>query len=93
MIVRLSGKKSRINIMSAITNQGKMRFMMYRDTMTCDLLIKFIVRLTTDAGHKVFLILDNIRSHHGKTVKNWLEEHREEMEIFYLPSYRQNSIR
>jgi transposase len=33
------------------------------------------------------LILDNLRSHHGKNVKKWLGEHREEIEVFYLPSY------
>jgi len=86
-IVKLPARKSNVNIISAITNQGKMRFMMYRETMNCQLLIKFMSRLTKDAGCKVFLILDNLRSHHGKIVKEWLAVHREEIEVFYLPSY------
>jgi transposase len=85
--IRLVAKRSHIGMISAITNSGKMRFMMYRDAMKSDILIKFMTRLSKDAGRKVFLILDNLRAHHGKEVKQWLEEHREQIEVFHLPSY------
>jgi transposase len=74
-------------MISAITNQGKVRFMMYLDAMNSELLIKFMTRLTKDAGRKVFLILDNLRVHHSKSAKKWLEEHKEQIEVFYLSSY------
>lgn len=86
-VVRKHAKKFRVNMVSAITNQGKVRFMMYTDTMNCKLLIKFMQRLIKDAGRKVFLILDNLRVHHGKLVQKWLEENTEKIEVFYLPSY------
>jgi hypothetical protein len=31
--------------------------------------------------------LDNLRAHHSKVVKEWLEEHKEKIELFNLPSY------
>lgn len=43
--------------------------------------------LVKDAGRKVFLILDNLRVHHGKPVKAWLAERTDKMEVFYLPCY------
>lgn len=86
-IIRMVTKKSHIGMISAITNSGKVRFMMYRDAMNSELLIKFMTRLIKDAKRKVFLILDNLRVHHGKEVKIWLEEHREQIEVFHLPSY------
>jgi transposase len=86
-VINLVAKKSHVSMISAITNQGKVRFMMYQDAMNSELLIKFMTRLSKDAGRKVFLILDNLRVHHGKNVKQWLEEHQEQIEIFYLPSY------
>ena len=46
-----------------------------RDAVNSELLIKFMTRLTRDAGRKVFLILDNLRVHHSKNAKKWLEEH------------------
>ncbi|MDI6616191.1 MAG: transposase, partial [Syntrophaceae bacterium] len=48
---------------------------------------QFMTRLTKDAGRKVFLILDNLRVHHSQEVKKWLEDHREQIEVFHLPSY------
>lgn len=40
-----------------------------------------------DANKKVFLILDNLRVHHSKMVKAWVAGHKDEIELFYLPSY------
>ncbi|SEA52001.1 DDE superfamily endonuclease, partial [Porphyromonadaceae bacterium KH3R12] len=35
----------------------------------------------------VYLILDNLRVHHSKIVKQWIEENKEKIALFYLPSY------
>ena len=86
-VIRLVAKKSHVSMISAINNQGKVRFMMYRDAMNSELLIKFMARLTKDAGRKVFLILDNLRVHHSKKATKWLGEHKEQIAVFYLPSY------
>jgi transposase len=86
-VVRLNAKKSTINMISAIANSGKTRFMLYRETMTGTVLIKFMSRLVKDAGRKVFLILDNLRVHHSKKVAGWLETNREKIEVFFLPPY------
>ena len=44
-------------------------------------------RLVHDGTKKVFLILDNLRVHHSKKVQAWLDKHKEEIEVFYLPPY------
>lgn len=86
-IVRISAKRSSINMISTITNHGKVRFMLYRETMTSKVLIKFLSRLVKDADRKVFLILDNLRVHHSKAVGLWLEANKEKIEVFFLPPY------
>ena len=86
-VVRINATKSRVNMISSITNRGKVRFMLYRETMTSQVLIKFMSRLVKGSDRKVFLILDNLRVHHSKIVKAWLEENKEQIEVFYLPSY------
>jgi transposase len=86
-VIRQTAQKHRISMISAITNGGKVRFMFYRDTMNSRRLIKFMRRLTKDAGRKVFLILDNLRVHHSALVKKWLEKYKDKIEVFYLPSY------
>jgi transposase len=86
-VVHLNAKKSRINMISAISNKGRVRFMLYKETMTSKVLIKFMSRLIRDSDRKVFLILDNLRVHHSKAVKKWLEANKEKIEVFFLPPY------
>lgn len=86
-VIRLNAKRERINMISAITNQGKVRFCMYDSTMNVAVMIDFCERLIRSADRKVILILDNLRVHHAKDFKKWLAKHEEEIEVFYLPSY------
>jgi transposase len=85
--IRLNAKRESMSLISTVTNQGKIRFMTFSGGMNSQLLIGFMKRLVKDAGRKVFLILDNLRVHHSKLVKAWLEENREKIEVFHLPSY------
>jgi transposase len=86
---RLAAKRSSINLISTVTNQGKLRFMLYSGMFTAQTLIKFLKRLIKDAKRKVFLILDNLRVHHAKLVREWMEEKEIQkwLRVFYLPSY------
>lgn len=86
-VIRLNAKRESVNMISAITNQGKVRFRFFEGTMNADVLIDFLMRLARDATRKVFLILDNLRVHHAKPVKEWLKEHARMIEVFYLPAY------
>lgn len=86
-VQHVPGSRFSTNMISTVTNQGKVRFMLYRETLTAPVLIRFLDRLVRDAGRKVFLILDNLRVHHSKKVQKWLEEHTDHLEIFFLPAY------
>ena len=72
---------------ATVTNQGKTRWMIIDESFNSDKLIEFLQALIRDAGKKVFLILDNLRVHHSKPVKAWVEAHKDKIELFYLPSY------
>jgi transposase len=61
--------------------------MIIDETLNADKLIEFLKALIKDAGKKVFLIVDNLRVHHAKPVKVWLLDHKDEIEMYYLPSY------
>lgn len=80
-------KRRRVNMISAISDQGNVRFMVYQDTMNQQRLICFMERLVRASKQKVFLILDNLKVHHGKLVAAWLEKHKENIEAFFLPPY------
>jgi len=80
-------KRARINMISAISNNGKVRFKIYQKTMTAQVLIEFMGRLIKDAGRKVFLILDNLKVHRSRAVRKWLASHQSQIEVYYLPYY------
>ena len=86
-VVKLNAKRVSVNMISAINNQGKVRFRVFEGNMNANLLIDFCKRLIKGAKRKIYLILDNLRVHHAKVFKAWLTEHGDKIEIFYLPSY------
>ena len=86
-VVKVEAQKFKINMLSAISKRGKLRFMLYKENMTSQKLIDFMGRLIRDVTKKVFLILDNLRVHHSKHVQEWLEKHKDRIEVFYLPPY------
>lgn len=86
-LLRIPARRKSLSLISAITNQGRVRFMVFPGAISPDLLIEFMRRLLRDAGRKVFLILDNLNVHKAKKVRTWLEERPEQIEVFFLPPY------
>lgn len=83
-VKRGMSKRFSVNMVSAVNDQGKVHFMIYSDTMNADRLIEFMKRLIVSASRKVYLILDNLRVHHSKVVKQWIEENKKKLALFYL---------
>lgn len=86
-VIRKTGKKLRANMISAVTNKGHVRFMIYTEKMTQQLFIKFLERLIKSFDRKIFVIVDNLKVHHGKLVTKWAEENKKRIELFFIPSY------
>jgi transposase len=86
-VMEHTSKRFKINMISSITNRGKLRFMLYDQNMDADLFVTFLERLIKSNNRKVFLILDNLRVHHSLIVKEWVKEHKEKITLFYLPAY------
>lgn len=71
-------------MISTVTNQGLVQFMIYKENMNADILIQFLEQLIKSQENKVLLILDNLRVCHSKIVKKWVEEHIEKNRIILL---------
>jgi transposase len=80
-------KRFSVNMISTVTNQGKVQFMIYSENMNSDKFIEFLQQLTKNSTQKIFLILDNLRVHHSHIVKDWAKENKEKIELFFLPAY------
>uniref|UniRef100_E6PUC2 Transposase of ISCARN44, IS630 family n=1 Tax=mine drainage metagenome TaxID=410659 RepID=E6PUC2_9ZZZZ len=82
----VGGTRQKLSMIATVTNQGKARWMIIDGAFNHERLIAFLESLVKDTGKKIFLILDNLGVHHCKPVKAWLAQHKEQMEVFYLPS-------
>jgi transposase len=81
------GRPFRVNMISTITNEGKLRFMLYDGTMTGTLFVLFLTRLLVGATRKIILIVDHLKVHESEPVQVWLYEHRDQLEMVGLPRY------
>lgn len=86
-VVHSPGKRFSTSMISAISNGGLLRFMVYEGALRTGTFVNFLRRLIKDSGRKIFLIVDNLRVHHATKVEKWLEAHREDVELFFLPPY------
>ncbi len=84
-ILPVETKRERVNMISAISQRGSLRYGIYQDSMNQQKLIEFMRRLIGNSKHKVFFIMDHLCVHHGKQVSAWLERHKPKIEVFYLP--------
>jgi transposase len=81
------GSRFSVNMISTITNQGKVRWMIYTGKMNAALSIVFLTRLIAGATKKVFLIVDHLSVHEAAVVDQWLADKTDRIEVFSLPKY------
>jgi transposase len=86
-VVARTAKRISRSMISAVSNRGLLRFMLYEGALNAGLFIAFLRRLIKDAGRRVVLIVDNLKVHKAGKVQAWLTSHAHEIELFYLPSY------
>jgi transposase len=76
-----------VSMISALTNRGKLRFMVYRRGLKIGTFIKFLQRLIRSTDRKVFLIVDNLQVHRAQKVRDWVAKRHQDIELFFLPPY------
>ena len=86
-LVRVCHKRAGLSLISAVTNRGELRWMVVDGAVNAPTLIRFLQRLIRDARRKVFLVLDRLKAHRARLTRDWLAEHRSEIEVHYLPPY------
>jgi transposase len=77
----------RVNQISAISNEGAVRFMTYKGSLNAAVFLLFLGKLIEGATRKILLIADGLRAHKTPDVVAWVEAHKDKIEVFYLPAY------
>lgn len=83
-----TGKRFKMNMLSAITNRGHLAFMIFKSRFTAPVFLQFLRRLVKESPQrKVFLIVDRHPVHRSGRVREWLANHTDQIEMFFLPGY------
>jgi transposase len=87
-VVEGTGQRFGANVISAISNKGRLQFRVFRQRFTTPVFIDFLARLVRQAGgQKIILILDGHPVHRAKKVRAWVHAHAEQIELQFLPGY------
>lgn len=82
-----TGQRFGCNMISAITNRGRLNFMVFNRLFRVDVFLDFLKRLVRQAERKVFLIVDGHPVHRSGKAKVWLKKNAHQICLFFLPAY------
>jgi transposase len=86
-VVRGTGVRYSINMLSAVTAQGVLRFTVHEGTVTAAVFIDFCRRLLQDASGPVYLIVDGHSVHRAKATSAFVASTGGRLRLFFLPGY------
>ncbi len=86
-IVKATGARHSLNMISAVTAQGLLRFGTYTGSFTADTFIEFAKKLLADTDAPVYLVVDGHPTHKAKKVKAFVESTHGRLKLFILPAY------
>jgi len=86
-VVRSTGQRSSVNMISAVSARGHMRFMLAKGRVNGAVFVEFLKRLMHHAGQPIFLILDGGSYHHSRLVKGYVASLSGKLRLFFLPPY------
>lgn len=84
-VLPVLGERTRVNVLSTVTNAGDLHFLAYPQTMTAARFQDFLERLLRVTTRKVFLIVDPLSAHVAAAVQDWVWAHEDRIELFTLP--------
>lgn len=87
-IVQSTGARHGMSLISAISAQGQMRFMIIKKgSVNADVFIEFLKRLIKNARREIFLIVDRGSAHRAKKVSAFVQTLGGKLRLFFLPPY------
>jgi transposase len=86
-VVSSTGARFGANLISAISAQGQLRFMLTNGRVTAAVFIEFLKRLLINAPTPVFLIVDSHPTHRAKSVARFVAAQLGKLALFFLPPY------
>jgi transposase len=82
-----TGQRFGCNMVSAITNRGRLYFMVFKSRFHSEVFVRFLHRLSKQVKRRIYLIVDSHPVQRSAAVRRWVDGRRGEMKLFVLPGY------
>ena len=86
-VIKKTGQRFSINMISAISNRGHLQFMLIDGSFNTEVFITFLQQMIKYGRQKIYFVTDGHPAHKTKKLKEWLAEHENRIEVFFLPAY------
>jgi len=86
-VIETTGARFSMQMISAITARGKMKFMTHKGKVNAKVFCEFLKRLIHNAAKKTFLIVDGHPVHRSTSVNKFVQSTKGKLRLFYLPPY------
>ena len=90
-VVKDSGGRFGLSVISGVTPRGDMRFKCIEGTMNSTRFIQFLKQLRGDAGKPIIVVVDNARYHHSKETQAFIVAQKGSdqgtITLAFLPAY------
>ena len=86
-VIKTTGARFKVNLISAISPRGELRFMGTDGRVTADVFVEFLRRLLVKQDRPVFLVVDGHPVHRSAAVKRFVQGTNGKLRLFQLPPY------
>jgi transposase len=86
-VVRSTGARYRLNMLSVVNRRGRMRFMIEENKVNGEVVCRFLDRLVAGRSKPVFLIWDSHPSHKSGEVAEKVRSYQGKLRVYRLPGY------
>lgn len=84
-VIKVCMERGGYNVLSAITAEGKMYYAIKDGTINGERYIEFLEELITNRQRPLILFVDHATFHHSKPVRQYVNEHRTQLRVYFLP--------
>lgn len=86
-VVKTSGHRQKVNVISAVNAQGAFWGQVYTPTLKQGNFIEFLKDFMSGRRSKVYLVLDSHPAHRANSVKEYVRSTKGQLELHFLPPY------
>jgi transposase len=86
-VVAGTGQRFGCNMISAITNRGRLYFMVFKSRFITSVFVRFLRRLCKQIPRPIYLIVDSHPVHRSAAARKEIEGYHGKLQLFFLPGY------